>query len=75
MQWKLLRLRKENGFSQEELAKLLNVSAKTYGTKERGTASFDSDEMFALSKLFKVPMDDIFLPRSNQNGNKIKSGG
>lgn len=71
MQSKLLVLRKENNITQKELADVLGITVKTYGLKERGAGVFDSDEMWKLSRFFDMPMDQIFLPRSNQNGDKI----
>lgn len=68
MQSKLLVLRKEKGVSQSDLAKLLSINTKTYSKKERGESAFNLDEMFKLSRYFKKPMDDIFLPRSHRNG-------
>lgn len=72
MQSKLLVLRKENGYTQEDIAKQLNITTKTYSLKERGKAAFDSDEMFLISNFFGKSISDIFLPRSHQNGNKVR---
>ncbi|MBT9671791.1 helix-turn-helix domain-containing protein [Secundilactobacillus kimchicus] len=72
MQHKLYALRKESSMSQSDVARALGITPKTYGMKERGDTPFDSDEMFKLAKLFRKPMDDIFLPRSHQIGNKSK---
>lgn len=73
MQSKLLVLRKENNITQKELADILGITVKTYGLKERGIGVFDSDEMWKLSRYFKIPMDQIFLPRSHHNGDKINT--
>lgn len=67
MQWKLLRLRKEKGLTQVELAKVLNITAENYGQKERGDKQFRQDEMFILSDYFGKPFEDIFLPRNFGN--------
>ncbi len=71
MQSKLLILRKQNSLSQDDVAKWLGITAKTYGLKERGQAPFDGDEMFILSQKFHKPIEDIFLPRSHQNGDRV----
>jgi Predicted transcriptional regulators len=60
MQSKLLVLRKENGYTQEDIAKQLHITAKTYSLKERGEAAFDSDEMFLISNFFGKSISDIF---------------
>lgn len=70
MQSKLLVLRSENRISQKQMAAIIGVADKTYREKENGTRPFNSDEMWTISRFFKIPMDKIFLPRSYQNGNK-----
>jgi len=70
MQSKLLVLRSENHISQKKMAAIIGVADKTYREKENGTRPFNSDEMWAISNFFKLPMDKIFLPRRYQNGNK-----
>ncbi len=46
----LLRLRKERGMSQEEVAFLCKMSVRTYGKIERGDANFEID---TLDKILK----------------------
>lgn len=67
MQWKLIRLRKERGLHQKDLAKLLNISENAYGMKERGKHQFRQDEMFKLSMFFDLPIEQIFLPTNFGN--------
>lgn len=62
MQLILYNLRKnKNKMSQKDVAKVLGISLKAYGAKERGEKEFTQDEMFKLSEYFKKPMDDIFF--------------
>lgn len=68
MQEKLLVLRKKNNLNQEELAKLIGITAKQYGMKERGEAIFNGDEMFKIAGFFNMKIDDIFLPTTHQIG-------
>lgn len=71
MQHKLFFLRKfDTKMTQSEVAEYLGISIKTYRDKEKGNAEFTQDEMFALSELFQCGIEDIFLPRTHQNGNK-----
>lgn len=72
MQIKLYEARKKAGLSQDEVAKKLGITRVSYGQKERGQSPFLIDEMFILSSLFNKSLEDIFLPRSNQNGYKEK---
>lgn len=62
MQWNLIRLRKENDLSQEDLAKVLGVTDATYRNKETGKTQFKMDEMFVLANHFSKDIEDIFLP-------------
>lgn len=64
MQTKLYDLRK-NMFklTQQEVADYLGISVVSYRNKELGRVAFDQDEMFSLSKLMELPIEDIFLPR------------
>lgn len=73
MQEKLLILRKRRGMSQEEIARHLSISPRQYSLKERGIYEFTSDEMFKLRDLFGYRIEDIFLPRYHQNGDKNKN--
>ena len=70
MQEKLLILRSKHGYSIKFVADYLGLSSKQYREKEKGNYAFDSDEMFKLSTLFNERLENIFLPRSNQNGDK-----
>lgn len=69
MQINLYKIRKEQEMSQADVAKILDITRHQYGKKESGKAAFTQDEMFELSRYFERPIEDIFLPRSNQNGN------
>lgn len=45
--------------SQEEMAKLLDVSLSAYQKKERGETPLLARELLAISDLSKVPTEDI----------------
>lgn len=70
MQGKLILLRKERNINQQELADLLHISLKQYSYKENGKSVFNGDEMFAIAHYFDLPIEDIFLPRIHQFGEK-----
>lgn len=70
MQEKLLILRKKTNTTQEDLAKILNISVKQYSYKENGKSKFNGDEMFEIAKYFNMKIDDIFLPSVHQIGEK-----
>lgn len=70
MQEKLIILRKKRGVTQKQLAEYLGITEKTYGLKERGKFQFTLEEMFKLRDFFGERIEDIFLPRSNRDGDK-----
>lgn len=59
MQNNLIRLRKEKGLSQEELADKLSVSRQAVSKWERGEALPDTDNLIRLAKLYNVSIDEI----------------
>jgi transcriptional regulator with XRE-family HTH domain len=48
--------------SQDDVAKILNVSNKTVGNWERGVTIPNAATMMALSRIYKISEDNIFLP-------------
>ena len=54
---KILKLRKQNGMSQEELAEKLDVSRQAISRWEVGSAQPDASNILQLSKLFGVTAD------------------
>lgn len=62
MQWKLILLRKKAGYTQKDMASLLDIKSSAYSRRETGKTKFEPDEMFKIREIFKLPIDDIFLP-------------
>ena len=56
---KLYDLRKQKGFSQEELANRLNVSRQTVSKWEVGESTPDMEKLVAISDLFGVSLDEL----------------
>ena len=54
---RLKELRTEHSYTQEQLAKLVNVSPKTVGAWERGTRQAPIESVMKLSELFDVSTD------------------
>ena len=54
---KITKLRKVNGWSQEDLAEKLSVSRQAISRWENGTALPDANNILQLSKLFNVTTD------------------
>ena len=56
---KLYELRKQKGFSQEELANRLNISRQTISKWEVGESTPDMEKLVAISDLFEVSLDEL----------------
>lgn len=54
---KIMKLRKQNGWSQEELAMKLNISRQSVSKWESGASIPDLDKIIRLSELFGVSTD------------------
>ena len=61
---KLYELRKQKGFSQEELANRLNVSRQTVSKWEVGESTPDMEKLVAISDLFEVSLDELVLDKT-----------
>ena len=58
---KLYSLRKEKGYSQEELANRCNVSRQAISKWENGTSLPDFENLKSLSKALQVSIDEYNL--------------
>lgn len=54
---KLQKLRKEKGWTQEQLAAQINISRQALSKQELGTAIPDTENVVQISKLFQVTTD------------------
>lgn len=61
---KLYELRKQKGFSQEELANRLNVSRQTVSKWEVGDSAPDMEKLIAISDLFGISLDELILDKA-----------
>ena len=59
---RLRELRAASNFSQEQMASQLNVSRQAVAKWESGRALPDLDRAIALSRLYRVTLDSLFLP-------------
>lgn len=55
----LVRLRKEHGLSQNDLAEKLNVSRQAVSRWEQGAAMPSTDNLIYLSKLYGITLDAL----------------
>ena len=56
---RLQQLRKEKGFSQEQLANELGISRQAVSKWERAESSPDTDNLICLAKLYGVSLDEL----------------
>lgn len=73
---KLYELRKQKGFSQEELASRLNVSRQTVSKWEVGESTPDMEKLVAISALFEISLDELVLDKApEQPGQPVQVAG
>ena len=55
----LKQLRKNNKFSQEEMARTLNISLRDYQLKEKGESELKLSELIILADKFNMNLTDF----------------
>lgn len=65
LQISLAAARVNAGMTQEDAAKALNVGKQTIVSWEKGTSEPKMSQSRALSELYKMPLDNIFLPQKS----------
>ncbi|AHN21533.1 helix-turn-helix domain-containing protein [Lysinibacillus varians] len=68
---RLRELRRERGYSQQDIARELNISRQAISKWENGKSYPDLDNLFLLSTFYNVPLDHFFCSDIRQN--KVKS--
>ena len=64
---KLYELRTENGLSQRNIAKILNISQGTYNNWENGKTEPSIAQLIELSKFFEISVDYL-ISNSDDTG-------
>jgi len=67
---RLQKLRKENGYSQEELADKLGISRQAVSKWERAESSPDTDNLIVLARLYNMSLDDLLY--DNETSEEIR---
>ena len=70
----ILLLRKRNGFTQEELAEKLEISAQAISKWENGHTLPETAMLPLLAKLFNTSIDSILMPVIVKEGEVIPFG-
>lgn len=67
---RLQKLRKENGYSQEELADKLGISRQAVSKWERAESSPDTDNLIILARLYNMSLDELLY--DNESSEEIR---
>lgn len=70
MKNKLGEIRKERGITQEELAKILEVSRQTVGSLENGRYNPSIILAFKIARYFEMAIEDIFIYEEENDNEK-----
>lgn len=70
MKNRLEEIRKERGITQEELAKILEVSRQTVGSLENGRYNPSIILAFKIARYFEMTIEDIFIYEEENDGEK-----
>lgn len=60
----LRELREERGLTQEDMAKLINVTLVGYHFYETGKRNIPANKAIEIANFFGIKIDDIFLPNT-----------
>jgi transcriptional regulator with XRE-family HTH domain len=56
---KIKQLRKKHGYSQEEVAEMLNMGQNTYSQLESGKTKLDIERLHQIACLYKVSLNEL----------------
>lgn len=70
MKNKLEEIRKERGITQEDLAKILEVSRQTVGSLENGRYNPSIILAFKIARYFEMAIEDIFIYEEEDDNEK-----
>lgn len=67
MKNRLEEIRKENGITQEELARAVEVSRQTIGSLENGRYNPSIILAFKIARFFNLTIEEIFIYEEDKN--------
>ena len=70
--YRLKNLREINNFSQEYLARTLNISQAAYSKIENGSTQLSLEHLIKISKLYKINYDYLLGTNDSHNINDIQ---
>lgn len=69
---KLVKLRMDKGFTQEQMARLLKIKRATYANYETGYRNPSLEIVIELKKILGVTEDKFFLPDKDTKSTETK---
>jgi len=69
---KISKLRKENNYSQEQLAEILDVSRQSVSKWESDISFPETDKLIQMSKIFNCSIDYLLKDDVDEEGREIK---
>lgn len=69
---KLIKLRKQKAYSQEDLAAELNVTRQTISNWELGLSKPDMEKLVEISRIFNVGVEELTNDNKEIGGNKME---
>ena len=66
---KIIRLRKKNGWSQEDLAEMMNISRQAVSKWERDLSFSDISSIPKLAEIFEVSVDELIQVKTETKEN------
>lgn len=69
--YNLKRVRTQKGYSQLEIAELLNTTQQQYSKYETGAQELPARHIVALSKFYKVPSDTLLGLETKEEKGKL----
>ena len=69
---KLLELRKQKGWSQEELGNNLDVSRQTISKWESGQSTPEMEKLVKISEIFEISLDELIIGIKNEVNDSVE---
>ncbi|WP_374555164.1 helix-turn-helix domain-containing protein [Aquitalea pelogenes] len=68
----LQKQRNKTGYSQEEVADRLQITPKSYGAYEQGTATPDILRLIQIAEVFECDIDELLIGISSKSDDQAK---
>lgn len=69
---KIRKIRKERGFTQEQLSEICDISTGFLGHIERGTRKLSLDTLFSIAMVLDVSIDYLLIDSASKSDNFLQ---